>query len=164
MKAGLSAVFLALIIGCTSSVQTVDDSHLIPGQNLTVKYDTVLVFVRNPDCDTASVLTKYGRLLYQANIEGARWRLESDHYRLSADTLKDKYGRAVGIIDRLRRENAGNVSTPPVVIHDIDTVRTTTVNEYGFFEKIGFAVAFILAGVILAIFAPFLGKLRALVG
>jgi hypothetical protein len=145
-------------------VQVTDEVHTIPSQNLAVKYDTVLVFVRNPDCDTASVLTKYGRLLYDANVDGAKWRLESDSWKLTADTLRDQYGKAVGIIDRLKRQNAANVNTAPIVIHDVDTTRSIIVNEYGFFEKIGFAVAFIIAGAVLALFLPALGPIRKILG
>ena len=138
-------VVLLFVIGCGSSEQiTQTETHtILPARIDTIQDAGGYVFYGPTECDTAAILLLYCKGYVGGESGGITYGVG---FETRIDTVVQKdtlyVVRAVPVITT-------NIVRDTIRISDIDTVQVVTVQEFGFWDKLGFALQVIAVIVIL---------------
>lgn len=145
------------IIGCTSSVQVVDSIATPP-----ISIDTTQPVATYSFPDSAKFVAEILRLYCRGETSGTQdgtdWSAS-----LYTQVQHDTVWVAKPTIRLVIKRDTVRIPVPQPLMDELARLRENQ-EKHSWWYFVQFAAAFTLAGILLAFLAPFLGKLRGLIG
>lgn len=162
-KLAYTVCLCAAFTACTGSGQVVDMDVPVPAIRIDTVWvaETERVFVESP-CDTGAILDLLCEGEASGTTDGVDWKFRYDKVA--------RENRILGVLTRRLADSVHVLVNKPATTVQITEAQKQYIadleanqEKHGFFWFVGAGLACVLAGAMLAFFAPFLGKLRALV-
>ena len=135
---------VSFLLACSTEQITQTETHIIPPLTIdTTQSISGYTFYGTSPCDTANILHKYCKGYVEGNSYGISWGV---NYATEVDTV---IKRDTLLIVRTVPVIKTNIVRDTIRFTDIDTVRVITVEEYGFWKKVGLVLSSLGAFMIL---------------